>query len=184
MADPATVAAGAAAAADKGGSGGLPQFDVSQWPGQMVWVLLIFGVLYLLFSRVFVPAVGGTIDKREDQIAGDIGDARRLRDAARADLEAAAGEITLARARAQKLAQDAQAEAKAAAAVRQAQEEAKLAEALAAAEARIAAARAEAMGHVQAIARETAQAMIVRLTGAAADPDKIQGEIVALRAAS
>jgi F-type H+-transporting ATPase subunit b len=174
MADPATAAAAAASAAEKGGSGGLPQFDVTQWPGQMVWVLIIFAVLYVLFSRVFVPAVGGTIDVREDKISGDIGDARRARDAARAELEAAAGELAAARAKAQKLALDAQSEAKATAAARQAQEDAKLAQTLAAAEARIAEARGEAMRHVRTIAIETAQAIVDRLTGVGAESAEVE----------
>src|SRR5665213_2948004 len=163
MADPTSVAS---AAASQGA--GLPQFDVAQWPGQMVWVLITFAVLYVLFAKVFVPGVGGAIDAREDKIAGDIGEARRMRDAAVAQAGAAAGEMTAARARAQKLAADAQGEAKAVATARQADEDAKLAQTLAAAEARIAAARAAAMVHVRAIAIEAAQAMIVRLTGAAA----------------
>ena len=158
-------------------SGGLPQFDLAQWPGQIVWMLIIFGVLYFVFSRVFLPAVSDTIDAREDRIAGDMRDARGARDAARVELEAAAGEMAQARARAQKVAMDAQSEAKAAAVARQAVEEAKLAEALAAAEARIAAARAEAMGHVRAIAVETAQAMIHRLTGAEAPSAEVERAI-------
>jgi len=174
MADPATAAAVAGAAAEKGGSGGLPQFDVSQWPGQVVWVLVVFAVLFCLFRWVFVPAVAGTIGEREDKIAGDIGDARRARDAARADREGAAGELASARARAQRLALDAQSEAKAAATARQAQEEAKLAETLAAAEARIAVARAEAMGHVRTIAIETAQAIVDRLTGVHAGAAEVE----------
>ena len=156
------------------GGGGLPQFDLAQWPGQIFWMLVIFAVLYVLFSRVFVPRVSGAIDAREDKIAGDIGDAKRMRDAARADLDAAAGELAAARARAQKVAIDAQAEAKAAAATREAVEEAKLAEALAVAEARIAAARAEAMSHVRTIAIDTAQAMISRLTGAEATSAEVE----------
>ena len=107
MAEPVTAAAAS--------GGGLPQLDVAQWPGQIVWMLIIFTVLYVLFAKVFVPRVGGTIDEREDKIAGDIGAARKLRDAAQADADAAAGEMTQARARAQKLALDAQGEAKAAA---------------------------------------------------------------------
>ena len=169
MADPTTEAAAS--------SGGLPQFDLAQWPGQIVWLLIIFGVLYVVFSRVFLPAVSSTIDAREDKISGDIGDARRARDAARADLDAAAGELAQARARAQKVAMDAQSEAKAAALARQAVEEAKLAETLAVAEARIAAARAEAMGHVRTIAVETAQAMIHRLTGAEASSAEVERAI-------
>jgi F-type H+-transporting ATPase subunit b len=175
MADPATAAAAAAgAAADKGGAGGLPQFDVSQWPGQMVWILIIFAVLFALFNWVFVPAVGGTIDAREDKISGDIGDARRARDAARAELDSAHGEMAAARARAQRVALDAQAQAKAAATARQAQEEARLSEVMAAAEGRIAAARSEAMAHVRTIAVDTAQAMIERLSGTQADRAEVE----------
>jgi F-type H+-transporting ATPase subunit b len=167
MADPTTAPAAA-------GGGGLPQFDMAPWPGEIFWALLIFGVLYFLIAKVFLPRVAGTIDDREDRISGDIGDARRARDAAREEMETAAGELAAARARAQKLAHDAQAEAKAAATARQAQEEARLAEALAAAEARIAVARAAAMVHVRAIAVETAQAMVARLTGAEASADEVE----------
>ena len=148
-------------------SGGLPQFDLAQWPGQIVWALGIFLVLYLLFAFVFVPAVGGTIDAREDKISGDIGDARRLRDEAQAQADAAAAEMNEARGRAHRVASEARAAAKAAAAARQAEEDAKLAALLAAAEARIAAARGEAMSHVRTIGAGAAQAMVERLTGAA-----------------
>jgi F-type H+-transporting ATPase subunit b len=169
MADPVPVAEAAASHA-----GGLPQFDLAQWPGQIVWALIVFAVLYFLFARVFVPAVAGTIDAREDKIANDVGEARRLRDQARADAEAAAGEMAKARARAHKIASDAKDEAKAQAAARQTEEDAKLAQALARAETRIATARGEAMTHVRAIALGTAQAMIERLTGAPAATAEVE----------
>jgi len=51
----ASEATAAAAAAAGHGSGGLPQFDPSWWPGQMVWMLIIFGVMFFLFAKVFVP---------------------------------------------------------------------------------------------------------------------------------
>jgi F-type H+-transporting ATPase subunit b len=172
MADPSTTAQAAAPS-----SGGLPQFDPHPWPGEIFWSLVIFLVLYLLISRVFVPRVQGTIDEREDKISGDIGDARRARDAAQAELDAAAAELASARAHAQKVAADAQAQAKAAAAERRAQEEARLAEVMAAAEARIATARAEAMGHVRSIALDTAEAMIARLTGAEASRAEVEGAL-------
>jgi len=169
----AVSAAAASTAADQS-AGGLPQFDLSQWPGQIVWALGIFLVLYILFSRVFVPRVGGTIGVREDTIAGDIGDARRLKDEAEGQARAAAEEMGQARGRAHKVAADAKAAAKAAASARQAQEDARLTDTMAQAEARIAAARGEAMTHVRAIAVETAQAMIERLTGAAASPAEVE----------
>ncbi|HKT52878.1 MAG TPA: hypothetical protein VJP88_00385, partial [Caulobacteraceae bacterium] len=100
----ATAAVAGAAAAP---SAGLPQFDVAQWPGQMVWMLIIFAVMFFLFARLFVPRVGGAMDRREDRIAGDIGDARRLKDRAEAQAAEAAEETAKARARAQQLAMDA-----------------------------------------------------------------------------
>jgi F-type H+-transporting ATPase subunit b len=174
MTDPASAAT--TAAADSSASG-LPQFDLAQWPGEMVWVLGIFLVLFLLFQFVFVPAVGGTIDAREDKISGDIGDARRLRDEAQAQAAAAAGEMGEARARAHKVASEARDAAKAAAAARQGEEDAKLAARLSEAEQRIAAARGEAMGHVRAIAAETAGAIIERLTGAAASEAELDAAL-------
>ena len=172
MADLAPAAAGAEKA-----SGGLPQFDMTQWPGQMVWVLIVFGILYLLIAKVFLPRVAGTIDTREDKIAGDIGSARRLRDQAQADADAAAGDMAQARARTQKLASDAKDEAKALAAARQAEEDAKLAESLKSAEARIAAGRAEAMSHVRAIAGDTAHAILAKLTGAPASASEVESAL-------
>ena len=84
--------------------GGLPQFDLAQWPGQIVWSLGIFLGLYLLLSLVFVPRVSAAINAREDKISGDFGDARRLRDEAQAQADAAAAEMDEARARAHRVA--------------------------------------------------------------------------------
>ncbi len=158
-------------------AGGLPQFDLAQWPGQIVWALGIFLVLYLLFAFVFVPAVGGTIDAREDKISGDIEDARRLRDEAQAQADASAAEMNEARARAHKVASDARATAKAQATARQNEEDAKLAALLGDAEARIAAARGEAMGHVRSIGADAARAMVERLTGAAASRGELDAAL-------
>ena len=163
------MAAAPAAAAAEHGSGGLPQFDLTQWPGQMVWMLIIFGILLFLFAKVFVPKIGGTIAEREDKIGGDIGQARRLRDEAEAQSKAAADELAEARARAQRLAADAKSAVANEAARRQADEEARLGKVMAEAEARIAAARTEAMTHVRSIASDTAEAIVARLTGRPAD---------------
>jgi F-type H+-transporting ATPase subunit b len=166
--------ADAAARAAENGTSGLPQFDLGQWPGEMVWMLIIFAVMFVLFARVFVPNIGGTIAEREDKIGGDIGQARRLRDEAEAQGKAAADEVAQARARAQRLAADAKAAATSEAEKRQAAEEARLSQVLAEAEGRIAAARAEAMGHVRAIAADAAGAIVARLTGEAAAPAEVE----------
>jgi F-type H+-transporting ATPase subunit b len=166
--------ADAAARAAENGPSGLPQFDLDQWPGQMVWMLIIFGILFLLFRYVFVPKVGGTMAQREDKIGGDIKQARRLRDEAEVQAKAAADEVAQARARAQRLAADAKAAASAETERRQGEEEARLGQLLTDAESRINAARAEAMTHVRGIAAETAEAIVGRLTGAAPDAAEVE----------
>ena len=161
-------AEGAHAAAEGHESGGLPQFDFSQWPGQIAWFLIVF-VLIMAFMRLFVtPKVGGAIDAREGKIAGDIAEARRMKDEADAQAQTAATEAAQARSNAQKVAADARAKAQAEIAAKLAEEDAKLAAAGAEAEARIAKGRDAAMSNVQGIASTAAQAIVEKLTGKAA----------------
>ncbi len=149
-------------------SSGLPQFDFAQWPGQIAWFLIIFFAM-LAFIRLFAaPKIGGTIDAREAQIAGDVAEARRLKSEADETAKAAAAELAQTRAASAKLAQEASAKAQAEVAARLAEEEAKLAETTGKAEASIAAARAKAMTAVEGIASDTAQLIVEKLTGKAA----------------
>jgi F-type H+-transporting ATPase subunit b len=159
-------------------SSGLPQLQFEHWGGQIVWLLLIFAVLFAVLSKVLLPRVSGAIETRGAKIAGDIADARRLKDEAEVQARAAAAEVAEARAKAQKTAADAKAKASAEAAERQAKEEAVLAEKLATAEARIQAARDEAMGHVRAVASETASAIVEKLTGKAASAAELKASLV------
>ena len=167
----------AAAAAAEPAAGGLPQFDLARWPGQMVWMLIIFGVMLFLFAKVFVPRVGGTISEREDRIAGDVGDARRLKEQADQQAATAASEMVAARASAHKLAIDAKAKANADTAAQEAVEEARLNETLAKAETRIGAAPDQAMSHVRDIASETAQAIVAHLTGREASAAEVKSAL-------
>lgn len=153
------------AAAGEHAEGGLPQFDFAQWPGQILWFLVIFFGL-MLFVRLFAaPKLGGTIEAREGKIAGDIADARRMKDEADAQAGAAAQEAAQARAQAQRVAAEARAKAQAELAARLAEEETKLAATGAQAEARIAKAREAAMANVSGIASDTAKAIVEKLTG-------------------
>lgn len=158
-------------------SGGLPQLQFEHWGGQIVWLLLIFAVLYVVLSKVLLPRVSGAIDERGGKIAGDIADARRLKDEAEAQARAAAAEVAEARAKAQKTAADAKAKATAEAAERQAKEEAVLAEKLAAAEASIQAARDQAMSQVRVVAEETAGAIVQKLTGKVATAAELKSAL-------
>jgi F-type H+-transporting ATPase subunit b len=159
------------------GSGGLPQFNPAWWPGQIVWLLIIFVVVYVLMAKVFVPRVGGTIADREGRIAGDISQARKLKDEAEKQAAEAAAETAKARGRAQKLAAEAKARVTAEANARQGVEEAKLAENLAVAEASIRTARDQAMSHVRTIAADAAGAIVTKLTGQAATTQEVNSAL-------
>jgi F-type H+-transporting ATPase subunit b len=155
------------------GGGGLPQFDATWWGGEIVWFCIIFAVVFALMAKVFVPRVGGTIDAREDKIAGDIGQARKLKEQAEAQAAEADADMARARGRSQKLATEAKARVQAEAASRQAAEEARLAATLAEAEAAIRASREQAMAHVQEIAADTARAIVEKLTGQTASAQDV-----------
>ena len=155
----------------------MPQLDPTWWAGQIFWLLIIFAVLYGVLAKVLLPKVGNAIDAREGKIAGDIADARRLKDEAEAQAAAAAAEMADARAKAQRVASDAKAKAAAEAHARQASEEAKLNARLAGAEAEIRAARDQAMANVKTIAVETAQAIVERLTGEAASAADVEAAL-------
>jgi F-type H+-transporting ATPase subunit b len=156
-----------------GHEGGLPQLQFQHWPGQIVWLLVIFAVLYVLLSRLFLPRVGGAMEARDAKISGDMAEARSLRDQADAEARAAEAEMNDARAKANRTAAEAKARSAAEAAERQAAQEAELNEKLTAAETRIRASRDKAMGQVRGIAADTAAAIAEKLTGVPASKVEI-----------
>lgn len=159
------VPAGTTEVAHPSGEGGLPQFRMEYWAGQIVWLLLIFALLYVLIARVFAPRLRKVFDTRAETIATAVAKARLAQDEAAAQAEAGQAEVVQARANALKIASDARAKAKAAASEKEAAEEAKLAVRLSDAEASIRAARDQAMGSVTGIAAETVQAIVAHLGG-------------------
>jgi F-type H+-transporting ATPase subunit b len=176
MADIST-SANAAVEGHEAASAGLPQLDFSLWPGEMIWALAIFAVLYFVLATLFLPRLRHAIHQRASAISEALADARALRDEAEAQAKAAQAEIAEARARAQKLAADAKAKAKAQAAAREAEAEKRLVQRLAEADARIRASRDQAMTHVRGIAEETAAALVTKLTGETPAAQEVTGAL-------
>ena len=184
MAEAAKAAPGSgphSASAEAAHKGGLPQLKYEYWPGQIVWLLIIFVVLYTLLSKVFLPRVRGVFDAREAKISGDMASARALRDQAQAEAAAVQAELNAARAQSQKTAADSKAKSAAEAAERQGALEAELNVTLGKAEARIRASRDAAMSQVSGIAGDLAQAIALKLTGKAADKAELAAAVNAVR---
>lgn len=163
----------------------MPQLDFSNplTIAQVVWMAIIFGLLYYLLSRYFLPQVAQVVDDRAHRIATDLDSAR----AAKAKSDAAINEISEASRRA-----SAEAQGAIASAINKAKSEAleqsraadeRLNTQLAEAERRIADARSTAMGAVSQVAQDTATAIVARLTGQAPDPEVVKGAVGSAMAA-
>lgn len=165
----ASPAALAQVAAEHPGAtgGGMPQLNFGHplVVSQVVWLLLIFGLLYYTMANVALPRVTEVLEQRRQRIDADLEAAH----AAKQRADAAFEEHRAATARAR-----AEAQMAIGAAVQRTQDEvaakaevvtARLNDQIGQAEARIAAARDSAMGALRQVAVETAEALVHRLVG-------------------
>lgn len=164
--------------------GAFPPFNPEVWESQAFWLLVSFGLLYLLLSRMVLPRIGSTIERRSSRIAADLDEAARLNDEAAAAQQALQVEMAKARAEARETAAKAQAKIEAEIAERTAEADEAIEKKLAEAEATIADMRASAMAKVEDIATETAQAMAARFGAnvTASDAQSAVRDVIAGRA--
>jgi F-type H+-transporting ATPase subunit b len=160
-----------------GGQSAFPPFDPANFAPLLVWLVLSFGVLYLLMSKLALPRVASILHDRKAKIDSDLSAAFAKR--AAADQASADYQKTLAdaKASAQALAQQTHARLAAEADAKRVALEAELSAKLAAGEAEIEAMKAKAMANVEQIAQETAAAIVEHLTGKPADAKAIAAAI-------
>ncbi len=145
----------------------MPQFDPSSFASQIFWLVVVFGALYLLMSRIALPRITEVLDLRSERIADDLDKAESLKReteqviaAYEGALEKARGEASAIMAKvAQNLAEQSTA--------REQAFNSELADRIAAAESRIARARDQAAAQVRDIAGELATEVTAKLAGAA-----------------
>ena len=163
------IASAATTEAVEAESGGMPQFDPGVFAPQLFWLLVTFGALYFILSRLALPRVGDILRAREERISGDLDKAEQLNREASEALESYELALANARAKAQEIAADTRAVLKAETEAKQAAAEARLGAQAAEAEANIAAARDDAMTNVQQIAADAATAVVTQLLGSSPD---------------
>lgn len=175
-----TKALAASAEAGHGADSGVfPPFDSSTFASQLFWLVVTFGILYWVMSKVLVPRVSDILETRQARIADDIAKAQEFKEKADNAIAAYEQELAEAKANAGAIATKARDAAKAEADAIQTKVEAELADKMAAAETRIAEVRASAMNEVGSIASDATETIIEQLIGAKvtkADLAKVVGK--------
>lgn len=145
--------------------GGMPQLNASTFPSQIFWLVIAFVTLYYLMRRKALPRVAEILEARQDRIAADLDRAARLRDEAEQAQRQQEEVVAQAHARALEQMKAVQDRVSGEIAQRQAELDADLNRQLAEAEASVNAAREQALGELQNVAAEVAQAAVERLAG-------------------
>jgi F-type H+-transporting ATPase subunit b len=164
----------AADAAKADGDSSFPPFDPTWYASTIFWLLVTFGVLYYVMSKIALPRVEEILETREAKIDGDLRAAAAMQEKAKVAGEAYEKLLADAKSGAQSTAQKARDEAIAASDARRKVVESETAQKIAASEASIASARDKAMGNVATIAADTAGEIVKRITGIAPKADELK----------
>lgn len=133
---------------------------------QLFWLILSFGLIYLIIGRGMLPKIEATVDGRDRRISEDLAAAERARAEADQREEAYRAQVESNRAQALKVTQA----AKQASALETEQKvkaaEAEIGQRVGVAEAEIRRAADAALADIENVAAEAAQDMVAKLSGA------------------
>jgi F-type H+-transporting ATPase subunit b len=159
----------------------MPQLNPLDWAPQLIWLVITFGILYLLMKWVALPKIGSVIEMRQGRIAGDLEAADKLRRETQEAIAAYEQALAEAKARAHGIAQEARNKLKDEVAAERAALERDLAAKSAEAEAGILEAKVSALKDVNAVASETAAEIVRRLIGIAPAKPEVDLAVAAAR---
>ena len=158
-----------------------PPFDTANFAPQIVWLALIFGLLYVLMSRLALPRVASILSDREKKIASDLDASREFQTKAQTAAAENEEKLRLTRAQAQSIGREAQQSAAAQTAAQRAASEQEFATKLAASDRQIAEAKAKALSNVEHIAVDAAASILEKLTEKRVEPAVLAEEFRALK---
>ena len=61
-------------------SGGMPQLNPEFWISQIFWLILTFGILYIVLSKLILPKISNNLESRKSQILENIEAADKQRE--------------------------------------------------------------------------------------------------------
>jgi F-type H+-transporting ATPase subunit b len=161
----------------------MPQLNPLDWAPQLVWLVLTFGVLYLLMVWIALPRIGSVIETRAAHIAADLASADKLRRETEEAIAAYEQALAEAKQKAHAIVEEGRAKLKAEGDAERAKLEKELAARSQEAEARIQKAKASAMKEVNAVAADVASDIVRTLIGTAPSKGDIEKAVTAARKA-
>ena len=66
--------------AQSGESGGMPQLNPEFWVSQIFWLVLTFGLLYIILSKLILPKISNNLESRKSQILENVETAEKQRE--------------------------------------------------------------------------------------------------------
>jgi len=159
-------------AAAEQGEGGLPQLNIATYPSQIFWLLVMFTVLYVAFSKSVLPAIGAVVHGRENLIKGNLDEAQRLKEQAENIQIAYEKNLDAAKAQAVQAVQDVEAASKKKATDQVDAFRRKSEGEIKSAETRVLAVKDKAMGEMTHVAAEVASIAAEKITGISGDLQK------------
>ncbi|MEM8876765.1 MAG: F0F1 ATP synthase subunit B [Pseudomonadota bacterium] len=167
--------------ADHGGEKVFPPFDSSTFASQLFWLAITFGLFYYLMAKIIIPRIGQTLEQRHDRIANDLSEAERLKGETDAAIAAYEQALADAKAKAGEIAKSTRDEVQKSIEADRHTAETSIAKKLDEAEAKIAGIKETALGEVDGIAQETAEAIISTLSGVKATKSDLTKAIAEAR---
>ena len=158
---------------------GMPQLNFHDFAPQLVWLVIAFVVLYLVMSKLAVPAIADTLDKRQAKIQGDLDAAEKASEDTRALVAAYEKRLADAREEARRLTRERGEADSAAAAARFNELHDRLAKQIDEAEKRIAGQRDDVMEGLEHMASDIGRDVYAKLAGQPADQGALSGKIAA-----
>ena len=156
----------------------MPQLDISTFLPQIVWLIITFGVLYILMAKLALPRIGSILEQRQNRIEDNLGMAQNLKRESEADAKAYEAAIVEAREQARSSIQLAIKEMSEQSERRQSELNDRLVAELKSAEERIGEAKKKAMSNISETAEDIVLDAAESLIGVAPSKDSIRSAVL------
>jgi F-type H+-transporting ATPase subunit b len=159
----------------------MPQLEPHDWAPQLIWLVVTFGILYLLMVYVALPRIGAVIEARAGQIAKDLAAADQLRRETEEAIAAYEQALAEAKQKAHAIVDEGRNKLKEETTAERAKLDVELGKKSAEAERRIQEAKNSAMREVNAVAADVAADIVRQLIGVAPAKAEIEKAVEATR---